>query len=328
MASPELLESLKRSLENSKAEYVRLGKSGLKISVPFMGAMSLGPKHWAPWLIEEEEALPLLKAAYDQGINTWDPANVYSSGESERMIAKAIKKYDLPRHKLVIMTKCSVYVPEKTTWRHMFYGKEMPVSKDHVNQGGQIPSFLSRQAILNTINASLDRLETTYIDLLQIHQFDDETPVEETVEALHNLVKAGKVRYTGASSMWATQLPQLQFCAEKHGWAKFISMQNYYNTLYREEEREMNRFCNETGVGIVLWAPLQRGYVCRPPEMNGTTTRKSWRKADEFVEPAISIVRRVQEVAEIKGWKMSQVALAWINTTVSSSSLVLRKLLE
>jgi aryl-alcohol dehydrogenase-like predicted oxidoreductase len=113
-------------------------------------------------------------------------------------------------------------------------------------------SSLSRQAILNTINASLDRLETTCIDLLQIHQFDDETPVEETVEALHNLVKAGKVRYTGASSMWATQLPQLQFCAEKHGWAKFVSMQNYYNTLYREEEREMNRFCNETGVGIVL----------------------------------------------------------------------------
>jgi aryl-alcohol dehydrogenase-like predicted oxidoreductase len=188
------------------------------------------------------------------------------------------------------------------------------------------------------VEASLSRLGTTYIDLLQIHRFDDETPIEETMEALHDLVKSGKVRYIGASSMWATQFAQMQFCAEKNCWTKFVSMQNYYNLLYREEEREMIRFCNSTGVGIIpvctlyslmvctpdekQWAPLQRGYLCRPPEMNEASTRvaeeKSWRREDEFVEPAISIVRRVQELAEKKGWKMSQVALAWVNKRVSS----------
>ncbi|KAH8793463.1 voltage-gated potassium channel subunit beta-2 [Hyaloscypha finlandica] len=261
-----------------------------------MGAMSLGPKHWAPWRIEEEASISLLKVAYDRGINTWDPVNVHSSSESERMIAKAIKKYHLPRHKLVFMTKCSGYVPEETTWRHMFYGKEMPVSKDY--------------AIFNAVNASLDRLETTYIDLLQIRRFDDETPIEETVEALHDLVKAGKVRYIGASIIWATQSAQLY-------------MQNYYNTLYREEEREMNKFCNERGVGIVPCAPFQRGYVCRPPKKNGTMTRvteeKSWRRADELIELAISIVHRVHEVAEKKRWKMSQMeeALGVIGKTLT-----------
>ena len=137
----ELPEPLARSLENSKAEYVRLGKSGLKVSVPILGAMSLGPKEWAPWLLEEEEALPLLKAAYDRGLNTWDTANVYSSGVSEEMIGMAIEKYNIPRNKLVILTKCSGYVPEEKTWRHMFYGNEMPLSKDYVNQGGKYPIY-------------------------------------------------------------------------------------------------------------------------------------------------------------------------------------------
>ena len=251
-------------LKESKAEYKRLGKSGLKVSVPILGAMSIGSSKWQPWVIEEEESLPLLKAAYDRGLTTWDTgmtdgaakylqqlltaykANVYSNGVSEELVGKAIKKYDLPRDKLVILTKCFGYVGEDPGLRTIQYGKELPQLKDYVNQGG-----LSRQAIFNAVNASLKRLDMDYIDLLQIHRFDPNTPLEETMEALHDLVKSGKVRYIGASSMWAVQFAQMQFTAEKNGWTKFISMQNHYNLLYREEEREMNRFCNDTGVGLI-----------------------------------------------------------------------------
>lgn len=173
-------------------------------------------------------------------------ANVYSNGVSEEIIAKAIKKYNLPRHKLTILTKCFGVVGEEPRLRGIQYPKELPQLKDYTNQGG-----LSRAAIFNAVNASLKRLETDYIDLLQIHRFDPTVPLEETMEALHDLVKSGKVRYIGASSMWATQFAQLQFVAEKNGWTKFVSMQNHYNLLYREEEREMNRFCNDTGVGLI-----------------------------------------------------------------------------
>lgn len=173
-------------------------------------------------------------------------ANVYSNGVSEELVGKAIKKYNLPREKLVILTKCFGYVGEDPGLRTIQYGKELPQLKDYVNQGG-----LSRQAIFNAVNASLKRLDLEYIDLLQIHRFDPNTPLEETMEALHDLVKSGKVRYIGASSMWAVQFAQMQFTAEKNGWTKFISMQNHYNLLYREEEREMNRFCNDTGVGLI-----------------------------------------------------------------------------
>jgi aryl-alcohol dehydrogenase-like predicted oxidoreductase len=209
------------------------------------------------------QSLPLLKAAYDRGLNTWDTANVYSNGVSEEIIGKAIKKYNIPRHKLVILTKCFGAVGEEPSVRGIFYPKEIRASKDYVNQAGRrfnisvhfnVTDFkigLSRQAIFNAVEASLKRLDTTYIDLLQIHRFDANTPLEETMEALHDLVKSGKVRYIGASSMWATQFAQLQFVAEKNGWTKFISMQNHYNLLYREEEREMNRFCDATGVGLI-----------------------------------------------------------------------------
>jgi len=161
-------------------------------------------------------------------------------------VGKAIKKYNLPRDKVVILTKCFAHVGEDPSIRTMQFVNEIPQLKDYVNHGG-----LSRQAIFNAVNASLKRLDTDYIDLLQIHRFDPNTPLEETMEALHDLVKSGKVRYIGASSMWATQFARMQFTAEKHGWTKFISMQNHYNLLYREEEREMNRFCNDTGVGLI-----------------------------------------------------------------------------
>lgn len=306
-------EPLRVSLDSTKVEYVRLGKSGLKVSVPILGAMSFGDPGWGSWVIDEEKALPLLKAAYDRGVNTWDTANVYSNGVSEKIIAKAIKQYNIPRHKLLILTKCYAAVGEGTSSRVGNYQSDLGKSKDYVNQYG-----LSRQAIFNAVAASLKRLETDYIDLLQIHRFDPNTPIEETMEALHDLVRSGKVRYIGASSMWAVQFAQMQFVAEKHGWTKFISMQNRYNLLYREEEREMNRFCNDTGVGLIPWAPLDRGNLARPYDQYGKTERSKPDPESGLREVDVKTIARVQELAEKKGWKMSQVALAWVNKRISS----------
>lgn len=227
MATTQVPAALKKSVEETKVSYTQLGKSGLRVSVPILGAMSFGSSQWADWVIDDEQTvMELLKGAYDRGLNTWDTANVYSNGESERLIAKAVKKYAIPRHKLVILTKCFGIVGEEPGLRHVTFGKEMALSKDYVNQGGN-----SRQAIFNAVEASLKRLETDYIDLLQIHRFDTTVPIEETMEALHDLVKSGKVRYIGASSMWAYQFASMQYCAEKHGWTKFVSMQNHYSLV-------------------------------------------------------------------------------------------------
>ncbi|KAK0117554.1 hypothetical protein ONS95_011891 [Cadophora gregata] len=313
MQAPPLPDALKASVEASKVEYVNLGKSGLRVSVPILGAMSIGDPKWAPWVAGEEESLPLLKAAYDRGLNTWDTANVYSNGASEIIIGKAIKKYNIPRHKLVILTKCHGSVGETPEVRGFFFPKEIRASKDYVNQGG-----LSRQAIFNQVNASLARLDIDYIDLLQIHRFDPNTPIEETMQALHDLIRSGKVRYIGASSMWATQFARMQFVAEQRGWTKFVSMQNQYSLLYREEEREMNRFCNDTGVGLIPWAPLCRGHLARPLSALGSTTRSAPEKEKGLTPEDNKTIERVQELADKKGWKMSHVALAWINKRVTS----------
>ncbi|KAL2162342.1 hypothetical protein VTH06DRAFT_7255 [Thermothelomyces fergusii] len=309
---------LKESIENTKVEYRRLGNSGLRVSVPIFGCMSFGDSRTLDWVIGEEEALPLLKAAYDRGLNTWDTANTYSNGASEIIVGKALKRYNIPREKVVIMTKCCFAVGEEPELRAFLVHNQLGQSKDYVNQFG-----LSRAAIFNQVEASLKRLDTPYIDLLQIHRFDPNTPIEETMKALHDLVQSGKVRYIGASSMWATQFARMQFCAERNGWTKFISMQNQYNLLYREEEREMNRFCNDTGVGLIPWAPLCRGHLARPPEQYGTTARSKAEKenipgAHGTVEPDLTIIKRVIEVAEKRGWPMSHVALAWINKRVTS----------
>lgn len=198
------------------------------------------------------------------------------------------------------------------------HGQKIAESKDYVNRGG-----LSRRAIFDAVDKSLKRLGIDYLDLLQIHRFDQHTPMEETMEALHDLVKMGKVNYIGASSMWAHQFAQLQFVAEKHGWTKFVSMQNHYNLLYREEEREMNRFCHDTGVGLIPWAPLCRGHLARPPSQYGSTIRSAGEQKNSIfttgqTESDQEIIKRVQELAEKKGWKMSTVALAWINKRISS----------
>lgn len=233
-------------------------------------------------------------------------------------MGKAIKKYNIPREKVIIATKCFWAVGETPDVRHYFCGEAVNSSKDYVNQYG-----LSRAAIFNAVNASLKRLDTDYIDLLQIHRFDPNTPIEETMKALDDLVQSGKVRYIGASSMWAVNFARMQFVAEKNGWTKFISMQNHYNLLYREEEREMNRFCNDTGVGLIPWAPLCRGHLARPPAAFGSTERSKLEKdtspgSHGTVEPDLTIIKRVQEIADKRGWKMAHVALAWINKRVSS----------
>jgi len=303
--SPDLPLSLKESLAASQCSYRRLGKSGLTISVPIFGCMSFGDSRTLPWVIPEATALPLLKAAYDRGLNTWDTANVYSNGESERIVGKALKMYNIPRSKVIIMSKCYMAVGETPDVRHYFQRDEIARSKDYVNHWG-----LSRAAVFNQVEASLERLGTEYIDLLQIHRFDYETPIEETMKALHDLVQSGKVRYIGASSMWATQFAAMQFVAEKNGWTKFVSMQNHYNLLYREEEREMNRYCDETGVGLVPWAPLCRGHLARRPEAFGSTERSKGEKEGQkgshgTVEPDITIVKRVAETADKLGWPVS-----------------------
>ncbi|KAI3559202.1 aldo/keto reductase [Colletotrichum abscissum] len=318
MASKELPARLRESIESTKVEYRQLGKSGLRVSVPIFGCMSFGDSQSIDWALNEDEALPLLKAAYDRGLNTWDTANAYSNGASERTIAKALKKYNIPREKVVILTKCFFAVGEEPETRHFNYREEINKSKDYQNQWG-----LSRASIFNQVEASMKRLDTPYIDLLQIHRFDPRTPVEETMKALHDLVQTGKVRYIGASSMWGTQFAQMQFTAEKNGWTKFVSMQNQYNLLYREEEREMNRFCNDTGVGLIPWAPLCRGHLARPPKDFGSTSRSKTEKEGQpgshgTVEPDLTIIKRVQEIAEKRDWPMSHVALAWINKRITS----------
>jgi aryl-alcohol dehydrogenase-like predicted oxidoreductase len=295
--------------------------------------MSIGDSRFQPWINDnEQEVDTLLKSAYDCGLNTWDTANVYSNGASERLIGSFIRRHKIPRHKLVLLSKCWGLVGEEADVVQLRHGREMELSKDYVNQGG-----LSRAAIFNSVEASLERLGTTYLDLLQIHRFDPSVPIEETMKALHDLVQTGKVRYigmstsnshpddnrgntwltppVGASSMWAYQFSQMQHCAFVHGWTAFISMQNYYSLCYREEEREMNPFCLGTGVGLIAYAPLYRGLLARSLGADHTTRETTMRKHPLYTELGdadVTTISRVQEIAEKKGWKMSQVALVWV----------------
>ena len=193
MGDAGMPQSLTDSLSNTKVSYAQLGKSGLRVSIPILGAMSFGHKDWQPWVVDDEaEVDKLLKGAYDRGLNTWDTANVYSNGVSEEMIGRCIKKHNIPRHKIIILSKCFGTVGEEPSVVHIKYPQQIKESKDYVNQGG-----LSRAAIFNAVDASLKRLQMDYLDLLQIHRFDPTVPVEETMKALHDLVQSGKVRYIG-----------------------------------------------------------------------------------------------------------------------------------
>ncbi|KAJ5743950.1 aldo-keto reductase [Penicillium manginii] len=303
---------LRESRNKTNASYRRLGSSGLYVSVPVLGGMSVGSSEFGNWILEESEALPLLKAAYDRGINTWDTSNNYSNGVSEEIFGKTIKHYNIPRHKILILTKCWAPVSEHENTYVVPFAETMREDKEYVNQFG-----LSRQAIFNSVDASLRRLGVDYIDLFQIHRFDPNTPIEETMEALHDLVRNGKIRYIGASSMRTYQFAMMQFCAEKHGWTKFISMQNQYSLTYREEEREMIRFCNETGVGLIPWSPLDAGRLARPLQQVGATDRLETTLPSDIPSIDAEIINRVEEIAKKKDWTMSQVALAWVSRRVT-----------
>src|SRR6478736_1387836 len=222
-------------------EYVRLGTTGLKVSRLCLGCMSYGSRTWRDWVLDEAAARPFIREALDGGINFFDTANVYSLGASEQVLGNILKGFAVKREDLVIATKV-----------HSKMGE------------GPNEKGLSRKHIMDSIDASLKRLGTDYVDLYQIHRWDYETPIEETLEALNDLVRAGKVRYLGASSMWAWQFMKMQHAAEVHGWTKFVSMQNQYSMLSSEEEREMFGLLADQGVGSIPWSPLAAGVVARP----------------------------------------------------------------
>ncbi len=276
-------------------EYTRLGKSGLKVSRICLGCMSYGiPERGSHlWSLDEEHSRPFITHALELGINFFDTANVYSDGTSEEILGNAIRDF-AKRDEVVIATKV--------------HGRMRP----DVNGAG-----LSRKAIMTEIDHSLTRLKMDYVDLYQIHRFDKETPIEETLEALHDVVKAGKARYIGASSMYAWQFCKALYFADQHGWTRFVSMQNHYNLIYREEEREMLGLCLEEGIGVIPWSPLARGRIARPWTDDQPTDRA---KTDEFgktlyqntADSDKTIVGRVQEIASARGVPMAQIGLAWL----------------
>ncbi|KAI9846237.1 MAG: hypothetical protein M1837_004226 [Sclerophora amabilis] len=295
-------EGLLRRIEREKSErryrkeYTRLGNSGLKISKVILGAMSYGSPKWAEWVLDEEAPLPLLEHAYKKGINTWDTA---------------LTKYSIPRDRVVILTKCYFRVTPLDHW-----DANAPVAltgqneDEYVNRAG-----LSRKHIFDSVDDSVRRLGT-YIDVLQIHRLDRDVPREEIMKALNDVVESGKVRYIGASSMAAWEFQNLQNIAEKHGWHKFVSMQNYYNLIYREEEREMIPYCRDTGVGLIPWSPIARGILARPW---GAQSHRSDRDGiqkmilndQKEMEVDAAIVGRVEEIAKKHGVSMATVATAW-----------------
>lgn len=288
--------------------YVRLGQSGLKVSKVILGMMSYGSKGWDSWVIDDEqEVFNHVKMAYDAGINAFDTANMYSNGLSEILLGKAIKQLQLPRDEIVVMTKVWGVVG-KTYDTHALANRFTPDENGYVNQHG-----LSRKHIFDSVKHSLERLQLDYIDLLQCHRFDDETPVEETMQALHDVVKAGYVRYIGMSSCDAWQFHVMQNYAISHNLTPFISMQNHYNLLYREEEREMFPTLKHFGVGSIPWSPLARGLLTRP--LNAKTSRGS---VDLLIDAYMGgdgtpeVIKRVEEIAKKKGASMAQISAAWV----------------
>ena len=269
-----------------------LGTTGLKVSRICLGMMSFGDPGWRDWVLPEDDSEPLVKAAAEAGITFFDTADVYSLGVSEEVTGRLLRKVFSRREDYVVATK--VYFPVG----------------DRPNDGG-----LSRGHILDAVDASLRRLDLDHIDLYQIHRWDDDTPIAETMEALDDCVRAGKVRYIGASSMYAWQFAKAQHTADLGGWTRFVTMQDHYNLLYREEEREMIPQCLDMGVGLVPWSPLARGLLARPYSEREATARG---ESDQFTprwyaEGAIEeIVEAVGTVAEARGVSRAQVALAWL----------------
>jgi aryl-alcohol dehydrogenase-like predicted oxidoreductase len=277
--------------------YVRLGKSGLKVSRICLGCMSFGVPERGPhpWSLPEGEARPLIRQAIEAGINFFDTANVYSDGTSEEIVGKLLKEF-ATRDEIVLATKV--------------HGRMRP----DANGAG-----LSRKAILSEIDHSLQRLGVDYVDLYQIHRWDYDTPIEETLEALHDVVKAGKARYIGASSMYAWQFAKSLYLADLNGWTRFVSMQNHYNLMYREEEREMMPLCLAEGIGVIPWSPLARGRLARPWKVDNNSPRST---GDAFgstlyastEEADRKVVEALQSLAAERGVPAAQIALAWLLT--------------
>ena len=279
-------------------DFTKLGSTGIDVSRICLGCMSFGiPERGNhEWTLDEEQSRPLIKWAVEAGINFFDTANVYSDGTSEEIVGRALRDF-ADRDEIVLATKV--------------HGRMRP---------GPNGAGLSRKAILTELDASLRRLGVDYVDLYQIHRWDDNTPIEETMQALHDVVRAGKVRYLGASSMYAWQFSKAQYLAERHGWTPFVTMQNHYNLLYREEEREMFPLCADLGVGSIPWSPLARGRLTR--DWDQSTARG---ETDEFgrtlyLDEDRSIVERVAELATAQGVSRAQIALAWVlrNPVVSA----------
>jgi 1-deoxyxylulose-5-phosphate synthase len=273
--------------------YTRLGNTGLKVSRICLGCMTYGTPQWRDWVLDEESSRPFIRRALELGINFFDTADMYSLGVSEEVVGRALKDF-AKRDEVVLATK--VYFP----------------MGDAPNSRG-----LSRKHIFDAIDASLRRLGVDHVDLYQIHRWDSETPIEETLEALHDLVRAGKVRYLGASSMFAWQFAKALYLADLHGWTRFISMQNHYNLIYREEEREMLPLCLEEGIGVNPWSPLARGFLAgnRPRGGEGETrrarsdtySRELYRASEDH-----DVADRVAAVAQRRGVKPAHIALAWL----------------
>jgi 1-deoxyxylulose-5-phosphate synthase len=274
-------------------EYVNLGSVGAKVSRMCLGCMTYGSRKWREWVMDEAEGRPFIKQALDLGINFFDTADMYSLGVSEQVLGRALKDFGPPRDKLVIATK--VFFP----------------MGDDPNQKG-----LSRKHIMHAIDASLRRLGTDYVDLYQIHRFDYETPVEETLAALHEVVKAGKALYIGASSMFAWQFAQMLSTADRLGLTRFVTMQNHYNLLYREEEREMIPLCRAEGIGVLPWSPLARGLLAGSRKAGTQRARTDDYAHKLYTQEADErVVEHVQQVARARGVPPAQVALAWLLQT-------------
>ena len=274
-------------------DYVRLGRTGLKVSRLCLGCMTYGvPGRGShAWTLDEEASRPLLRQAFEAGISFFDTANIYSDGTSEEFLGRAIRDFSR-REEVVIATKVNGRM------------------REDANGAG-----LSRKAIFTEIDNSLKRLGTDYVDLYQIHRFDYETPIEETLEALHDVVKAGKARYIGASSMYAYQFAKCLYLADLHGWTRFVSMQNHYNLMYREEEREMHRLCREEGIGTIPWSPLARGRLTR--EWDAVTHRMETDDYGKYLHKRLGeadrkVVEAVGAVAAARSVPRAQVALAWV----------------
>jgi aryl-alcohol dehydrogenase-like predicted oxidoreductase len=274
-------------------DYVRLGSTGLKVSRICLGMMTYGSPEWHPWTLDEAASRPFVKRALERGINFFDTADMYSRGVSEEVTGRALKEF-AKRDQVVVATKVC-----------------LPMG-DGPNDKG-----LSRKHLLEGIDASLRRLGMDYVDLYQIHRFDYDTPIEETMETLHDIVRSGKVRYLGASSMYAWQFSTMLAAAEKHGWTKFVSMQNHVNLVYREEEREMMPLCRAEGIGMIPYSPMARGFLAgdRKKQGGGETTRANSDKLAAkfyFAGSDFAIADRVGELAKKRGVSRMQIALAWV----------------